>query len=80
MLQYFDSSYYVNEIDTPSLEVWSYDKKYKTWDLEGLYFEIDGEYVEQDIDEYFGMLVYPDNELFVGIEITEKEFNKLINQ
>lgn len=77
-MKYYDSSYYANEVEIQSLEMWSYDEKYKTWDLEGLYFEIDGEYVEQDIDEYFGMLVYPDNELFVGLEITEEEFNKLI--
>lgn len=77
-MKYYDSSYYANEVETQSLEVWSYDEKYKTWDLEQLYFEIDGEYVEQDIDEYFGMLLYPDDECFVGLEMTAEEFNKLI--
>lgn len=71
---YFSRSYN----NTPSLEAWWYDEKYRDWSLELLYFKTDDKYVRQDTDEYFGMLVYPDEKGFNGVEITDKEFHKLI--
>lgn len=77
-LRYFDSSFYDEEIETPSLEVWWYDEKYECWELEQLYFEIDDEYIEQDIDNVFEMMLNPSDVGHMGVEISEKEFNKML--
>lgn len=78
MKKYFDSCFYNEEVEVQSLEVWSYDEEHECWDLEQMYFEIDDEYVEQDVDDVVGMMLSPNNTMFVGIEISEEQFNKML--